>query len=129
MNLVVEMGRLGKDPEVRESASGVKVATYSLAVDNGKDKDGNRKTLWVDCVAFRGAADFAEKYLSRGKMIAVVGSLDKETYEKDGVKRTNTRVVVNNHFFCGEGKAADVPVDNVAAFFNIPDGVEDLPFE
>ena len=68
LNHIVIMGRLGKDPELRRTQSGVAVATFNVAVDRDfKDKaTGQRATDWITCVAWRSTAEFVEKYFAKG---------------------------------------------------------------
>ncbi len=95
MNKVVLTGRLTKDPDVRGD-EGNKVARYTLAVDRRKDD----KADFIPCVAFKAGADFAEKYLTKGKKIAVVGRIQTGSYEKNGQKVYTTDVVVEDQEFC-----------------------------
>ena len=100
MNEVMLMGRLVRDPEIREGKDFV-VATYTLAVDRPyKNKDGERDADFIRCQAFGGAADFAETYLTRGFPIIVKGSLRTGSYEnKDGETVYTTDVNVTQHYF------------------------------
>ena len=77
LNKVFLMGRLGRDPDVRYTNSGTKVASFSLAVDRDfKDKaTGERVTDWVEIVAWRQTAEFASKWFRKGQMAVVEGRL------------------------------------------------------
>lgn len=99
LNIVALQGRLAADPEQRTTQNGTAVTNFTLAVDRFS-KDGNRQTDWIDCVAWRNTAEFISKYFSKGKMIALDGTLQTRSYEKDGVKRKATEVVVQNANFC-----------------------------
>ena len=57
-------------------------------------------TDWIDCVAWKGTAEFICKYFQKGQLIAVNGTLQTRSYEKDGVKRKTTQVVVQSAYFC-----------------------------
>ena len=105
LNSVTIMGRLVRDPELRRTGSGIAVASFTLAVeDDFKDKDGNKKTIFIDCIAWRGTGEFISKYFTKGSMAIVQGKLDvREWTDKDGNKRRNTEIVVDNVYF-GEGK-------------------------
>lgn len=108
LNIVALQGRLAADPEQRTTQNGTTVTNFTLAVDRFS-KDGNRQTDWIDCVAWRNTAEFISKYFSKGKMIALDGTLQTRSYEKDGVKRKAVEVVVNNANFCeskGDSKAS-----------------------
>lgn len=110
MNTVCLIGRLTKDP------SGDNCARYTLAVDNTNGAD------YISCVAFKGNADFAKKYLKKGMKVGVEGRLTTGSYEKDGQKVYTTDVIVNSHTFCE--KKAETPEKAIEA--EIP---EDLPFK
>lgn len=109
MNKVILMGRLTKDPEIRQAQTGTLVANYSLAVDRG-DKDGN--TDFINCKAFSKSAEFAQGYLHKGMKIVVEGRWQTGSFEgKNGKVYTND-CIVDRHYFCeskGSGSAADTP--------------------
>lgn len=99
VNKVMLVGRLGSDPQIRETSGGEKVANFSLATDESyKDRSGNRqkKTEWVKLVVWGKLADVCEQYLHKGDMIFVEGKLQTREYEstKDSTKHTVTEVVV-----------------------------------
>ena len=99
INRVVLMGRITHDLEVKQTPSGLSVVSFSVAVDNGKDKPAN----FISCVAWRQTAEFISRYFSKGRMIALEGKLTTRSYEdKNGSKRTITEVVVDNVSFTGE---------------------------
>lgn len=110
LNLVAIQGRLTRDPELRQTPNGVAVSGFTLAVDRPyADKDGNRGTDFIDCVAWRGLGEFVAKYFSRGSMAIVTGSIQVRNWkDRDGNKRRSVEVVANNVSF-GETKrsAAD----------------------
>lgn len=124
MNQFNAIGRLTKDPDIRQTQSGKKVARYTLAID--RQGDG---TDFIPCMAWERGADFAEKYLHKGMKIGITGRIQTGSYDdKDGKKVYTTDIVVNQHYFC-ESKAAEQPAQTTGEFINIPDGqVEELPF-
>ena len=71
MNHIVLMGRLTRDPELRHTNSGKAVASFTLAVDRGGKDGGERQTDFIDIVAWKGTAEIASKYFSKGQMCAV----------------------------------------------------------
>ena len=109
MNKVILMGRLTKDPEIRQAQSGKLIASYSLAVDRG-DKDKN--TDFINCKAFSKSAEFAQGYLHKGMKIVVEGRWQTGSFDgKNGKVYTND-CIVDRHYFCeskGSGSAADTP--------------------
>ena len=101
LNIVALQGRLAADPEQRTTQNGTAVTSFSLAVQrNVKGGDGEYGTDWIDCVAWKGTAEFICKYFQKGQLMAVNGSLQTRSYEKDGVKRKATQVVVQSAYFC-----------------------------
>lgn len=108
MNAIMIMGRMTRDPELRRTGNGVAVASFTLAVESDyKEKDGSRKTIFVDCVAWRNAGEFVSKYFSKGRMAIVKGQLDiREWTDKDGNKRRSAEVVAENVYF-GDSKKED----------------------
>lgn len=102
LNCAVIMGRLTADPELRQTPSGVSVVRFTVAVDRGYVKQGEeRQTDFINIVAWRGSADFVAKYFHKGSMIAVQGSIQTGSYEKDGVKHYTFEIVADNVSFCG----------------------------
>ena len=95
MNLVILVGRITADVDIKMTNNGKKVCSFTLAVDDGKNADGNRKAQFPDCVAWEKAAEFLERYVQKGNRIAVVGRLTKRTYESNGQKRYISEVVVD----------------------------------
>ena len=73
LNHIVVMGRLTRDPELRKTASGVSVASFSVAVDRDfSQQDGKKETDFLDVVAWRNTAEFAAKYFAKGRMAEIL---------------------------------------------------------
>lgn len=129
LNHIVIMGRLGKAPELRRTQSGVAVATFNVAVDRDfKDKTtGQRATDWITCVAWRGTAEFVEKYFAKGSQVLVAGRLQMRDWtDKDGNKRISAEVQAENVYFAGaktEGGQRELPEFEV-----MDDDDPNLPF-
>lgn len=104
LNIAVLMGRLVADPELRHTTSGIATCTIRIAVDRSYVRAGEeRKTDFIDVVAWRQTAEFVCKYFRKGNLIAVDGSIQTRNYEdKNGNKRTAFEVVANNVNFTGE---------------------------
>lgn len=128
MNSVILMGRLTKDPEIRDGNK--KVAKYSLAVDRVKEG-----TDFIGCTCFEKTAEFVEKYLKKGMKILVEGSIRTGNYQNNEGKTVyTTDVIVRNHYFCESKKASDqteaseTPTDD--GFLDVSDIDEmGLPFK
>ena len=110
MNTVILMGRLTKNPELRQTQSGTDVTQFTIAVNRRyKDGSGEYPTDFINCVAWRQTAGFISKYFAKGAMIAVTGTLQTRKYtDKQGAERTATEVVVDNAEFTGEKKERDI---------------------
>lgn len=136
VNKVMLIGRLGKDPETRETNSGLSVCELRLATSRGRSKDGNDVTDWHTVVCFDKTADIAAKYLSKGRQVYVEGRLQYDSWEdNEGNKRNKTSVIANSLQFLGskadteqvEHKAAPVQPRRKAKKHNEL-GPDDLPF-
>lgn len=93
LNSVNLVGRLTKDPEMRSVGDNIAVCQFTLAVDKrGKDAG----TSFIDCTAWRGLADTISKYVKKGNLLGVTGSLDQQTWEKDDKKYSKIQVIVND---------------------------------
>jgi single-strand DNA-binding protein len=98
-NKVQLIGNLGNDPEIITLESGKKLAKFSLATNEYyKDADGQKqtKTEWHNLIAWNKTAEIIEKYVSKGKEIAIEGKLTNRSWDdKEGNKRYTTEVIVN----------------------------------
>ncbi|MFM8744905.1 MAG: single-stranded DNA-binding protein [Cytophagales bacterium] len=138
VNKVILVGRLGKDPELRNLENGATVANFTMATsETYKDKTtGDRKeiTEWHNIVLWRGLADVAAKYLHKGDQVYIEGKLRTRSLEKDGVTRYSTEIVGDNVTLLGSksgggsNQAAGVPAYATPSFPTAPDITDDLPF-
>jgi len=98
LNKVMLIGRLTREPEVRTTPSGAKVVTFSLAMTMSKNKDtGEQKTEYIDCVAWEGLAEIVEKYVTKGTLVYVEGSIQTRSWEgTDGKKNYKTEVLAKD---------------------------------
>lgn len=141
LNISTLMGRLTADPELRRTPNGVSVTTFNIAVERTYTPQGQEKQAdFIDIVAWRNTAEFVCKYFSKGRLIALNGSIQTRTYEdKEGHKRKAFEVVADNVFFCGDKApaqaSADISRETAPAFaqgqsddYQICDDNADLPF-
>jgi single-strand DNA-binding protein len=100
VNKVILVGRLGKDPEVRNLENGATVANFTMATSESyKDKTtGDKKeiTEWHNIVLWRGLAEIAAKYLHKGDLVYIEGKLRTRSWEKEGVTRYTTEIIGDN---------------------------------
>ena len=134
LNQSILMGRLVRDPETRYiQSSDNSVTKFTLAVERDYKAAGEEspKADFINCIAWNKTGEFIAKYFTKGSMIAVIGSIETDSYtNKDGVKVYTTAVRVNKASFTGE-KMGDKPEPSTGGegFMNIPDGIdEELPF-
>lgn len=96
VNKVIIVGRVGKDPDIRSTASGNMVANLSVATsENWKDKatgEKKEKTEWHRISAFGRLAEIIGEYVKKGSLVYVEGSLQTRSWEKDGVTRYTTEI-------------------------------------
>ncbi len=101
MNSVTLMGRLTANPELKTTSSGFNYCRFSVAVDR-YSKGEDKKTDFINCVAWAKTAEFIDRYFTKGEMIAVQGSIQTGSYtNKDGVKVYTTDINVEKAHFCG----------------------------
>ena len=99
VNKVIIVGRIGRDPEIRNTQSGQVVASFSVATDESyKGKDGQKveATEWHNVTAWGKQAEFIANYLSKGRLVYVEGKLKAEKYtDKQGVEKYTTKIVAD----------------------------------
>lgn len=105
LNTITIMGRLTREPDYRQTLPGnIPMVTFALAVERDvKGQDGNKQTDFIDVVAWRGTADFVQKYFHKGQIAIVTGRLQINSYEVDGQKRRSANVAADRVYF-GESK-------------------------
>lgn len=103
MNKVILMGRLARDPELRQTPTGVSVARLTIAVNRRfAGKDAQQTADFISCTAWRQTAEFICRYFQKGSMIAVVGSIQTRTWDdRDGKRQYATEVVIDEAYFTG----------------------------
>ena len=138
MNQVSLIGRLTRDPEVRYGAqSQTAVARFSIAIDRGKDKNGeDRGADFPGIVCFGKTAELCERYLGKGRLVGIQGRIQTGSYEKDGRKVYTTEVLADRVEFLDRGdksggsavQMGGAPSENQvpAGFTEMTD--DDIPF-
>ena len=116
LNRAILMGRLTRDPELRQTPNNVSVATFSLAVDRNYQADKNNKvTDFINIVAWRHTAEFVSKYFTKGQLVAVEGPIQTRSYQdKDGNNRTAFEVVADQVYFAEKKNSNATPNDGFA---------------
>jgi single-strand DNA-binding protein len=98
LNKVSLIGRLGKDPEMRYTASGAAVTTFTLATNRmtkAADGTAQEETDWHTIVTWDKLAETCNQFLTKGRQVYIEGRLQTRTWEQDGQKRYKTEVVAN----------------------------------
>jgi single-strand DNA-binding protein len=139
INKAIIVGRLGRDPEVRYTPSGVAVANFSVATsDEWKDKDSGEKkerTEWHRIVAFGKLGEICGEYLAKGKQVYIEGRIQTRDWEdQNGVKRYTTEIVASQMQMLGTRDDVNVPRTEVPPVAEYPGAPapgseeDDIPF-
>ena len=127
MNKVILIGRLTKEPELRQTPQGTAVCSFTIAVNRRFAKEN--QTDFINCTAWQNTAEFICKYFHKGDMIAVVGRLETRQWEKDGKKQYATDVVIEEAHFCGSKQKTE-ETQEATPFGELQDvNNDDLPFQ
>lgn len=128
LNHIDIMGRLTKDPELRRTENGTAVASFTLAVERDYAPQGQeRETDFIDVVAWDKAAEFVNRYFTKGKMMIVSGHLQiRKWQDKDGNNR-RTAEVIADHIYFGDSRR-DIGTTDAADFAPVDVSEEELPF-
>lgn len=129
LNRVIIMGRMTKDPELKRTASGASVTSFTVAVDRDfKGQSGEKETDFIDVVAWRNTAEFVSRYFTKGRMAVVEGRLQLRGWkDKDGNNRRSAEVVAENVYFADSKPAGGEKLPEEQTFEEIQDDGE-LPF-
>ena len=145
VNKVILIGRLGKDPEVRNLENGVAVANFTMATsETYKDRTTGEKketTEWHNVVLWRGLAEISQKYLHKGDLVYIEGKLRTRSWEKEGVTRYTTEIVADNMTMLGSrsgagnnssseysSRSAERAPSDSGGYGSTGDTTDDLPF-
>ncbi|EQE06279.1 TPA: single-stranded DNA-binding protein [Clostridioides difficile] len=126
MNNVAMIGRLTKDPELKYiPSSGTAVSTFTIAIDRDYiKKDGNKETDFIPVEVMGKLAEVCANNLCKGRLVAVEGSIRVNSYEKEGEKRTYTKVHANKIKFLDYKKE-----DNEKEYMFEPKGLDQQGFQ
>ena len=105
LNRIIVMGRLTRDPELRETAAKTPVCSFTIACDRDyKQKDKEKETDFLDCVAWRSTAEFGSKYFTKGRTAVVEGRLQiRDWTDREGNQRRSAEIVAD-HVYFGDSK-------------------------
>lgn len=118
LNQISVQGRIVRDPELRRTASGKAVTSFTLACDRDfkNQQTGEKEVDFIECVAWGGTAEMVAKYFYKGRMVVATGRLQlRDWTDKNGQKRRTAEILVNSVYFCGSkenGTQASSEADN-----------------
>jgi single-strand DNA-binding protein len=132
MNKVILIGHIGKDPDLRYTASGTAVAKFSMATAEKIGKGENRKqqTDWHKIVTWGKQAEFVGEYVKKGNQLAITGKIQTRDWEdRDGIKRYTTEIIAH-HLEFGGGKKDNNSQQRPATTEHYPDDepMDEVPF-
>ena len=138
VNKVILIGNLGKDPELRRTASGSAVVNFSIATTEkfkGKDGQMQESTEWHSCICWGKRGEAIAQYCTKGSSIYLEGKIVTRSWEKDGVKKYATEIIVSDFRFLG-GKSKESQIGQQLQQYEQQQGLpqqqipvdEDLPF-
>ena len=133
VNKWIGIGNLGRDPDSKYMPNGDAVCNFSIACsESWKDKSGQKqeRTEWVRCTVYRKLAEICGEYLKKGLQVYIEGKLQTREWEKDGVKRYTTEVIVSEMRMLGSkggstGSSSE-PAEPVKAPVKLPGDVQDM---
>lgn len=124
MNRAILVGRLTRDPELRNTNSGVPVASFTIAVNRAfASQSGEREADFINCIAFNKQAENLQRYIKKGGLVGVEGRIQTRNYTaQDGTKRYVTEVVCDNiHFLEPKGSGQNqYPAYDDLTPYNMP---------
>ncbi len=132
MNKVFLIGNLARDPEPATTQSGINYCRFTIGVTRRMSRE--KETDFLNIIVWRGLADNCAKYLNKGSRVAVFGSIQTGSYEKDGIKRYTTDIVADEVQFLSTRSSSDSgfsqvePPSRPAHISEMKPVDEDLPF-
>lgn len=113
INRVVLVGRLVRDPELRRTASGIPVATFTVAVDNRVKSNNEKSASFIPCVVWNQAADNVAKYTRKGSLVGIDGRIVQRTYDKkEGGRASIVEIVCDSVQFLEPKSSNNGPSEN-----------------
>ena len=110
MNLGIFIGRVGQDAELKYTTAGKPVCSFSMAIDNGKDKEGEKRSpTWIKATLWEKRAEALQPYITKGKLVMVQGPVSTEAWvgKEDGEAKSKITVTCREFEFCGGTKSEE----------------------
>lgn len=136
INNVSLTGRLTRDPELRVTAGGTQLLSFTLAfntsVRNRQTGEWEERGNFIDCTMFGKRADALSRFLAKGQKVAIAGKLRYATWDKDGQRHSKLDVIVDDIVFMSQRQDANQPAQASAPQAPMPPAVDafddDIPF-
>lgn len=134
LNKAILIGRITKEPELKSTPQGTSVLSFNIACQRNFKQDGEYKSDFINCVAWREKAEFISKYFGKGDLISVDGMIQTRSYESDGKKVYVTEVIAHEVGFVESKKEKEEATETLPELpeeFGDVDGRtsdDDLPF-
>ena len=133
MNKVFLIGRLTQDPQTQTLDSGTTLCRFSIAVNRTYNRDGETQADFINIVAWNATAQNCGKYLVKGSQVAVSGSIQTGSYERDGVKRQTFDIRADQVEFLsrpnttGQAPVAAPAKKSIDQLTEVDNGDDDMP--
>lgn len=99
MNVVIMTGRLATTPECKTTANGKVLCYFRIGVDRSRRQNGKKESDFFNVIAWNGTGEAIARWFKKGDVISILGRLENDTYETDGVKNHENRIVVREFYF------------------------------
>jgi single-strand DNA-binding protein len=127
INKAILVGRLTKEPELKSTGGGTSVLNFTVAITRKyKDANGERQSDFINCVAFRGTAEFITQYFKKGDLISIDGTIQTRTWDDTEGKRHYVTEVIAEGVGFVEGKKEDMAVSEALPGLPAEFGTEDV---
>ncbi len=123
LNQIAIQGRLVRDPELRRTASGKAVTSFTLACarDFKNQQTGEKEVDFIECVAWGGTAEMVEKYFHKGQMAIATGRLQlRDWTDKNGQKRRTAEILINIVYYYGSKESGAQPNSGADSGYSVP---------
>lgn len=122
INRITIVGRLTKDPEARHTNSGTAVTSFTVACErNFANAKGEKETDFIPVITWRGLAENCGRYLSKGRLVAVDGTLQIRNYEaNDGSRRFIAEIIAENVQFLEKAEKKEDSFDDLSDIDDMP---------
>lgn len=128
VNKAIILGRLGKDPEIKQTPSGIVIATMTIATSEFRKKEGERveETEWHRVTAIGKLAEIVNSYCKKGQLVYIEGRLRTKKWQKDGIDRYMTEIIVDALQMITKSESKQK--DERPAQDSLKDAEDDIPF-